>query len=234
VLDALLDLLLPTACVGCGGTGAWCPACRAELAAAAVRPLGRTCPDPTPVGFPPTASAAAYAGAIRGALLAHKERGRLSLGAPLGGALAAAVRCLAPTGPVLLVPVPSSRRAVRARGHDHALRLAAAAARALTGQGIPARAAAALELRRAVGDSARLAAGARAANLAGAMQVRPGRTPSGLVVLVDDVVTTGSSLTEAARALVAAGAQVHGAATVAATARRRGRPGPTGSVQRAV
>lgn len=222
MLDALLDLLLPTPCVGCGGEGAWCPVCREVLRTATARPLGVSRPVPTPAGFPRAAAAAPYAGPVRGALLAHKERGRLSLGPELGEALAAAVRCLEPPGPVLLVPVPSSRRAVRARGHDHALRLAAFAARSLAQQGIPARATRVLELGRAVDDSARLGAGARTANLTGAMRVRPGRAAQGLVVLVDDLVTTGASLTEAARALAVAGAPVHGAATVAATARRGG------------
>ena len=64
----------------------------------------------------------------------------------------------------------------------------------------------------------------RAANLAGALQAR-GPLHGLPVVLVDDVVTTGATLTEASRALGAAGARVCGAAVVAATQRRAGAGG---------
>jgi predicted amidophosphoribosyltransferase len=221
VLAALLDLVLPQPCAGCGSVhAAWCESCAALLAAAARSPLGRCRPDPTPTGFPAAAAAAAYAGPVRGALLAHKERGRLGLGRPLGRALAAAVSCLALPGDVVLVPVPSSRAAVRERGHDHALRLARSAAAALTAGGQPARVHPLLAPVRHLGDQSALGAAGRAANLAGAFGVRAD-VPFGYpVVVVDDVVTTGASLVEATRALEAAGAMVHGAATVAATTRR--------------
>jgi predicted amidophosphoribosyltransferase len=71
-------------------------------------------------------------------------------------------------------------------------------------------------------DQAGLSAAERAANLAGA--VRVGRVPAGLsayrIVLVDDVITTGATLAECARALRAVGITVSAAAVVAATARR--------------
>ena len=67
----------------------------------------------------------------------------------------------------------------------------------------------------------RFDAAARAANLAGALAVR--RPLDGLpVVVVDDVVTTGATLVEAARALRDGGARVLGAAVVAAVERREG------------
>ncbi|MDT7570937.1 MAG: hypothetical protein QOE05_1111 [Actinomycetota bacterium] len=222
MLAALLDLVLPQPCAGCGGDGAWCGNCAHALAAAAAAPLGRTRPDPTPTGFPRAASAAPYAGPVRGALLAHKERGRLGLGPPLGRALAAAIGCLQLPADVVLVPVPSARPAVRARGHDHALRLARFAATALTADGRLTRVQPLLAAGRDLGDQSALGAAGRAANLAGAFVVRRD-LPAGLpVVVVDDVVTTGASLVEAARALTAAGATVEGAATVAATIRRWG------------
>ncbi|MEU2437544.1 ComF family protein [Streptomyces rubradiris] len=107
--------------------------------------------------------------------------------------------------PLLLVPVPSARWAVRARGHDPVRRMALAAARELRRTGTPARVTAVLRQRRAVADQAGLDAAGRRANLAGALEVTAGGGPllgdGRHVVLVDDLMTTGASLAEAARAL---------------------------------
>ena len=83
----------------------------------------------------------------------------------------------------------------------------------------------ALRHARVVQDSAGLSAAQRSVNLAGAFRLRAGAarlleaTP---VVIIDDLLTTGATVTEVARTLTAAGAQVYGAATIAATSRRRG------------
>ncbi|MFF4269292.1 ComF family protein [Streptomyces sp. NPDC001536] len=140
-------------------------------------------------------------------------------------------------GGVLLVPVPSARRTVGARGHDPARRIALAAAGELRRGGVAARVVGVLRQRRAVADQAGLDARERLENLAGALAVVPGGERlllGGPVVLVDDLMTTGASLREAARAVRAAvargrdgGSVSYGSAVTAVygTAAREGRGG---------
>lgn len=203
----LTDLVLPAECGGCGRPRTvLCPECRAALSGAAPR---RVRPVPEPVGLPEVRAAAPYGDEVRAVLLAHKERGALALTGALGAALAGAVWAGLPAagragGPVLLVPVPSARRAVRARGHDPVRRMALAAAGELRRRGTPARVVAVLRQRRAVADQSGLDWRRRLDNLAGALEVRAGGTrllDGGRLVLVDDLITTGASLTEAARAV---------------------------------
>ncbi|MDQ2755299.1 MAG: ComF family protein, partial [Actinomycetota bacterium] len=77
---------------------------------------------------------------------------------------------------------------------------------------------------RVLADQSGLDRAGRAANLLGAYAVRP-RLGAGLrgreVVLVDDILTTGATLAEAARALRAHGCEPRAAAVVAATTLRR-------------
>jgi predicted amidophosphoribosyltransferase len=155
---------------------------------------------------------------------AHAARygaGQAPAGAPPGTAPPA--RPWASPPRLLLVPVPSARRAVARRGHDAILRMARAAAAQLRREGCPARAAPLLRQVRRVHDQSGLTAPQRAANLAGALAVTRPRVPRLPVVLVDDLMTTGATLTAAAHALRRAGAWVLGAAVVAATERRAGR-----------
>jgi predicted amidophosphoribosyltransferase len=75
----------------------------------------------------------------------------------------------------------------------------------------------------ATADQAELGIQERARNLVGTMklrfQIRPELLGSSTIILVDDVVTTGATLLEAQRALIAAGLQVGGFTTFAETLR---------------
>ncbi len=225
--EVLLDLVLPRTCEGCATPArGLCPSCAAWLSAPA---HGLVRPTPCPPGLPPVATWSAYGGVTQRLLLAHKERGALRLTAPLGAVLARAVGALPVadlSSSVLLCPVPSSRAAVRARGHDHALRLAREAARARSVAGHPTQAVSLLRPARRVADQSGLSTRERAANLQGALVAIGTAHPPDRhlpVVIVDDVMTTGATLVEAARALGAHGHRVAGAAVVAATVRRTGR-----------
>lgn len=226
---ALLDLALPAECAGCGSPGlSWCPACAAGLAAVLFPQPRRVRPDPCPAVMPVTTAAGAYAGELRAIVTAYKDEGRRDLGVVLAPLLRASVdaACAAAPPTVLVVPVPSSRSATRQRGDVPVTELARAAIRQ---EGTVATAfvlTPALWPVRAVADQARLGHLERVRNLSGAYAVRPGwrsRLQSAPVVLVDDVMTTGATLEEAARAVRAAGGQVLAAATLAATERRHHR-----------
>jgi predicted amidophosphoribosyltransferase len=191
----------------------------------AARRPGWTRPEPCPPGFPPTISSSAYDPLLRGLINAHKERQALSLTGVLADRLAASVHALlAEVGhgrgrPVVLVPVPSAARVIRRRGFDATAAMARSAARRL-GRRYSTSVSTSLVQVRGVRDQAGLDARARQANLAGGFRLRA-PLPTLPSVLVDDLVTTGSSLSEAARVLGRAGVPVLGAATVAATQRLR-------------
>ncbi|GAA5150945.1 ComF family protein [Pseudonocardia eucalypti] len=203
----LVELVLPLCCAGCGRHGAaWCPDCAAGV--------GR----PRFVGglpaLPPVVAAGRYAGPLRAALLGYKERGRRELAGPLAGQLHAALRgCPLPVAErCWLVPAPSRRAAVRARGHDHVRTLAERLAELLAAN-VAVGVGCALRMRGGGRDSVGLSPAARAANLLGRVGVDRSRLPppGAEVLVIDDVVTTGVTLRHCVAALSEAGVPVRGA-----------------------
>jgi predicted amidophosphoribosyltransferase len=227
----LIDLVLPTECAACHRPGSrWCTRC--DLALGRLE-LG---PDPVPVRprplpphMPPTHAVVAYADPVRSAVSAWKDGDRRDLvdvfGPLLDRALVAAVRAAGwAEEAVVVVPAPSSAGAVRRRGDAPLLDLA----RWVVGQPRHARLRVVPALRqvRRVADQSGLDIAARRRNLSGAMEVKPlwhNVIRDRNVVVVDDVVTTGATAAEAARALRRAGAlQVVGASIAAAQRHERG------------
>jgi hypothetical protein len=92
----------------------------------------------------------------------------------------------------------------RARGYDPLLAMTRAARTALRRAGLTAYVSPVLRVVRDVADQSGLDAPARAANLSGAFAAREVRTGR-LIVVVDDIITTGATALEATRALTAAG-----------------------------
>lgn len=235
----LADLVLARTCAGCGtGLTRWCLGCATHLGDP---------PRRRDLGTLSVWSTASYAGPVQTALVAWKDRDRPDLTPVLAAALGRAARCAlseiasddaverAVVAALVIVPAPSSASARRARGRHPVRDLARDAAVGLSRRGTVARVLPVLRQRRGVRDQSGLDARERAVNLSGALWVPPGwrgRLVGRPCLLVDDVVTTGATLLEAARVLRDAGAGPVVAATVAATELRRP-PDLAGAVRRA-
>lgn len=198
--DLVAATLSPPRCAACDARVAWlrafCPTCAATCAPS----------DGGPVHAP-----FAYGGALATAITRLKFGRRPDVAGPLGDLLDASLGDLDVDA---LVPVPLGAERLRARGYNQAALLAARLARR---RGLP------LETRwlrrtRESAPQATLDARARAGNVARAFDAAP-VARGARVALVDDVVTTGATLRDAARALEEAGATVVRRLAVAAALR---------------
>ncbi len=234
---ALLDLVLPARCAVCAAPcRPLCSSCVADLVAGLFEAPCRVAPEPCPAGLPPVTAAGPYSGALASAISAYKDGDRRDLSAILAPVLYEVMTVAHPRDALLVVPVPSSARATRRRGDAPVADLARRAVQADPSGRLSV--VAALTPVRRIADQTTLTRRGRAANLANAYAVSPRwreRVAGRRVLIVDDVLTTGATCAEAARALRSAGAVVVGAATLAATRRRVGAraqdvdPGGTGA-----
>ncbi len=230
----LLELLVfPSACRLCGrlldvpgervlcgaclsGLTPWrgpgCPSCGRPFAADAdPHPCGACLTAPPP--FSRHRSAGVYGGTLKEALLLFKFRKYRPLAKPLAAFVASALGEHADIWrDGILVPVPLHGRRRRERGFNQAEALASELGR-LTCRPVERRA-----LRRVADIPPQTTMGKedRRRNVRGAFRVdHPERVRGRVVVLVDDVFTTGSTLGECARVLRRAGAADVRALTVA-------------------
>jgi len=147
-------------------------------------------------------------------VVALKESGARSLTPLLACLLAGAISQVLPPGrPLRLLPIPQRPRNRLRRPADPVVQLARGAAHALADLGLEVQVEEALMWVRSGPDQSRLRAEDRRGNVSGAMSVRTGREP-GHAVLVDDVLTTGATALEAARAARSGGWEVAAVASV--------------------
>jgi Predicted amidophosphoribosyltransferases len=214
-LQAGAELTLGAGCPGCHRAGlGLCSRCLAVIGKQRPFAVGGL------TGLPPVYAGGAYAGVLKDVLIAAKERSALGLFPVLAERLALTIAALLvahPAVPVELVNVPTLRSRSAERGVDHARELARMAARRLRRLGVRITASPLLVVQRRPQDQAGLARDQRWLNLNGAF--RAAHSPMAAVIILDDIVTTGATLAEATRAIVAAGGTVAGCVAVAATAK---------------
>ena len=201
--EAFLDLLFPPKCPFCqklldDSRAPLCPDCQKKLpwlsGAEALRAVEGTVGCLSPL---------AYRDGVPEAVRRYKFPGNPSYGKPFGLLMAQCALDALGGAADLVTWVPLSRKRKKKRGFDQAELLARTAAREL---GLPARPL--LEKVRDNGPQSHLEDEAdRRANVKDVYRLRPGEDLSGQrILLVDDVVTTGSTLGECARTLRAGGA----------------------------
>jgi ComF family protein len=183
----------------------------------------RGCHDFEP-DFDRAVSFGEYAGSVRGLVHLLKYDNVMPAAPVLGKLLAEAITQLQPWGdsPPLLVPVPLHAGKRRERGFNQAELIVRSAARYLQQ---PLEIATVLKRQRPTHSQVGLTREERIANLRDAFRVvAPERVKGRTVIVVDDVMTTGSTVSECARVLKKAGAERVWAATVARTLKSAGQP----------
>ena len=229
VVSGLLDLVYPPRCLVCGAwmeEGALCAECIQSFApilppfcdrcggrAEAGHAVCADCKDDRPPTYAWSQALGQYGGALRHAIHRFKYEGKTALAQPLGTLLARSLD--QPPSPLLtytlgepltfdfVVPVPLHPSRFRQRGFNQAERLARIVAQqrgwTLETKGL-------LRTRR-TRTQATLDKAQRGENIRGAFACRHASPFAGKSVLViDDVLTTGSTLGEAARVIGEAGA----------------------------
>jgi predicted amidophosphoribosyltransferase len=217
ITQGFRTLVFDSSCIGCGQSStAICESCRVSLRIDAERLSGETFPIYS--GIP-------YGDAAAHVVLAAKEDGNRLARNLLTTSIVESLELLIsewdPRPGFSLVPIPSSGRSIRRRGGDFLTPIINDATRMIRDRrkGIEIDSHKSLNLTRRVRDQSKLTATERIENLRAAFEFS-GSKPNWPIVVIDDVVTTGSTLREALRALQERNLTVVGAVTACASRRR--------------
>jgi ComF family protein len=224
-----IDWLYPPLCGGCNQAGfRWCPNCQTQrtpipepTCALYSIPLSRpglclACRTAKPP-YQFLRSWAVFEGPVRNALHRLKYRRNLGLGEALAWQLADYATNLG--WPIdLVVPVPLGKKRLQERGYNQVALMAMPLA-AMRGWAYDSHC---LFRARETKSQVGLSANERKENMRGAFRAEPRAVKGRNVLLVDDVATTGATLSSSAEALQDAGAQTVYALTLARALPRHG------------
>lgn len=223
-----LDMFFPPACGGCGKPGTrWCADCQ-ENTPKLMAPMCSVCGLPqaregvckkcniTPPRYKVMRSWAVFDSPIREALHNLKYRRNMALGDALSNPIAEYLSGFGWKVDVV-IPIPLGKRRMKERGFNQAAMIAMPLAEKM---GIPYNSKGMMRVRE-TRSQVGLSADQRLENVDGAFRARPnvkGKT----VLLVDDVTTTGATISSGAEALYDSGAADVYALTVARALNRHG------------
>ena len=201
-IRALQELIFPVRCLGCSTLGlSICSLCRSQWHPHIFTRNSRSSP------IFPIYSSIQYSPIAGKVLLAAKENSQVQADDLILDALTKALsQCVREHGVGILIPIPSRPSIARLRGRQFMVDLSQQLS---VNTGLPTYEN--LVHVRKVRDQSSLEARARIKNLGGALKGQ--RYLSGKAFLIDDLVTTGATLDEAARAMRDLGIEVAAAVT---------------------
>ncbi len=203
LVDGLLDILFPPKCAFCRrhlrrGESGMCISCRDTL------PYRKPPREKGPAFVEAVCAPLEYEGTVREALHRYKFGGTTAYARLFGELVADCVRENLAGEYDLISWVPLSSERLRERGYDQAMLIALAAALALDDVAVETL----RKTRNAAPQSGTASADERRANISGAYEViDPELVHGRRILLIDDIITTGSTVSECARTLGLAGAE---------------------------
>ncbi len=211
IFNGSLDLLYPPKCAGCDkmGDGVWCSDCERRVQLL-VAPSHIHTLSLNETAQMPVLSATVFDSPVREAIHEFKYNGTPALAVPLARYLVLAWQRVNWSSD-LIIPVPLYKRRRQERGYNQSEFLAIELARAVKIAINPN----ALTRTRNTEQQAHLDAEMRRQNVAEAFAAVPGLVDGKRVLLVDDVLTTGSTLQACALSLLQSGAADVSAITLA-------------------
>jgi ComF family protein len=207
MLGLVADLIFPPRCAGCGRVDHyWCAVCQRDIERMPLTPVVNPLPPLTAI-----ASTGTHVGKLREAVQGLKYDNNRQLAEPLGERLAARLATLNWTID-MVVPVPLHTKRLAERGYNQAQVIAEHLAVHTGMRCVPE----AMRREKFTRSQVELNATERLLNLADAFQGSPELLMGRVVLLIDDVYTTGATLSNCAQAALQAGARAVFALTVTA------------------